>query len=97
MFHVEHLYIQSASRTRSAPQLQPCLLGNAEVKANGVLDETMPPPARAVPGLIPFTLQGGEAGLEAEQGADFIVYAGGVGAVRDVEAFGDELDVRLLA
>src|ERR1700675_2727613 len=31
-------------------------LGKAEVKASGVLDVAVPPPERAEPGLIPFTL-----------------------------------------
>src|SRR4029077_3562208 len=31
-------------------------LGKAEVKVSGVLDVAVPPPRRAEPGLIPFTL-----------------------------------------
>ncbi len=55
---------QNEKRTPSCT----CLLGNAEVKANGVLDETMPPPARAVPGLIPFTLKVVKPGSKPNRG-----------------------------
>jgi len=64
---VERLYIQSPQNEKRTPSCT-WRLGKAEVNANGVLDDTVPPPARAVPGLIPFTLKLVKPGSKPKRG-----------------------------